>query len=906
MSFYARYSGLFGGSGGGGGSSPLTTKGDIYGFDTADARIPVGADGDVLTADSADPLGVSWQTPLSGAPYQEVPTGLINNVNTVFTVSVAPNSLAAFELFQDGLLLQQIVDYTIVGTTITMTSAPLFGQTLYAVYTVLTGGGAGIITALANTTSINLTNTLGTLSADINDPYFDSRYWSVLGNAGIVGGKIGTTDAQNFDIIAGNSTVATIIESYKGISAAPTIIPVNATGVNQFDWRTFVSPTSSTTSASHSNIYSSLIWDNPNAGFDNSGGSLIASNNAFAHNGTGTINYASTNTNTAGFNSTGVTSQFKGVTSENQISIGATVTDYYGMASGLTTTGGILGTHTGISQYSNFIDTTFSAQSNGVTNSDLFSGTTTLGQGVTGFNSYLQFDDTTTITNQIQGFSSGITLNDDIVANGLVGSNVNVQTNNNAAAGGINLSSVGLGMQGASTATGVNGYNANIQFAGTSAASGVTIANLYARTSDAANLDSLTVINANPEIEGSSTVDNVTMLGIGGQIRGNAVVQNLSGGYINPQMSGSAAADNFTGLQVQPQVNGTATLTNSLTGLQVQPQGTVALNGVTGVNVDMSGAVLDSAYIAAGGQKIGLTINDGSVTAGINYTVPTASSFFHNHHLGGTAIVANGAPVSAFGFGTNLAQTVELHDDWTIDASGLGFVDVGFVGALNFDAGTTMARWTGALGGAGNPAGAGDLTDAIMFRAAGILPQGGALTVTNSYGFQVDPNLFGLTGTNSWGFYEDTAVAENHLSKLAIGTATHKVANSSTALEIGNSKALLNGRGTTAVKNALTALAGMQFYDTTLNQLQTYNGSAWVSAGGYTPPTEIQEVPAGVIDNSNVTFTLSQTPTGNASVKLYQDGLILIQTVDYTIAGATITMAVAPNFAQTLYANYDY
>lgn len=50
---------------GGGSTSPLTTKGDLYGFSTVDARIPVGADGEVLTADSTNALGVSWQT-LSG------------------------------------------------------------------------------------------------------------------------------------------------------------------------------------------------------------------------------------------------------------------------------------------------------------------------------------------------------------------------------------------------------------------------------------------------------------------------------------------------------------------------------------------------------------------------------------------------------------------------------------------------------------------------------------------------------------------------------------------------------------------------------------------------------------------------------------------------------------------------
>lgn len=47
-------------SAGGGSSSPLTTKGDVWGYSTVDARVPVGTNGQVLTADSTQALGIKW------------------------------------------------------------------------------------------------------------------------------------------------------------------------------------------------------------------------------------------------------------------------------------------------------------------------------------------------------------------------------------------------------------------------------------------------------------------------------------------------------------------------------------------------------------------------------------------------------------------------------------------------------------------------------------------------------------------------------------------------------------------------------------------------------------------------------------------------------------------------------
>jgi len=50
------------GAAGTSGTSALTTKGDVQGYDTAGARIPVGSNGKVLAADSAQSLGVGYVT----------------------------------------------------------------------------------------------------------------------------------------------------------------------------------------------------------------------------------------------------------------------------------------------------------------------------------------------------------------------------------------------------------------------------------------------------------------------------------------------------------------------------------------------------------------------------------------------------------------------------------------------------------------------------------------------------------------------------------------------------------------------------------------------------------------------------------------------------------------------------
>lgn len=118
--------------GSGGGSSPLTTKGDLYGYSTLDARIPVGSNGQVLTADSAETLGVKWAT-VTG-------TG-----DVVGPASATDNAIARYDL-TTGKLIQNSGITIADGATGTLSGTNTGDQTITLTGDV-TGSGTGSFAA---------------------------------------------------------------------------------------------------------------------------------------------------------------------------------------------------------------------------------------------------------------------------------------------------------------------------------------------------------------------------------------------------------------------------------------------------------------------------------------------------------------------------------------------------------------------------------------------------------------------------------------------------------------------------------------------------------------------------------------------------------------------------------------
>jgi len=76
------------------GTSPLTTKGDLFTFSTVNARLGVGTNGHVLTADSAEATGIKWAAPEGGGKVLQVVQGTSTTNTSSSSASFADTGLS--------------------------------------------------------------------------------------------------------------------------------------------------------------------------------------------------------------------------------------------------------------------------------------------------------------------------------------------------------------------------------------------------------------------------------------------------------------------------------------------------------------------------------------------------------------------------------------------------------------------------------------------------------------------------------------------------------------------------------------------------------------------------------------------------------------------------------------------
>lgn len=322
----------------------------------------------------------------------------------------------------------------------------------------------------------------------------------------------------------------------------------------------------------------------------------------------------------------------------------------------------------------------------------------------------------------------------------------------------------------------------------------------------------------NTNITTVPATSNITAIACFNQIAIMAATSQFHGVNISPTIT--TLDGSFDAYQSTPQIAGGSGQVQLFSGGMgsVTTSGNTSVMNLNGLTADgkQSQFAADNVHMNIGGTLVPISSAPGGIQ--IQHVLFTSLAMSGVGAITGTDVLCNVLSPDV-DFGT-------ITDSIALGPTGLGIGMVGFAGQLHGHGQMDLLSAVIPTGIFSNDFTLGEWRNVNAY----IINAGYTGACAKATAFYHEVAGAGLFATDHWGLKVVTTGIQNYVESMAFGTGTQKVTNASVAIELGgNSRAFVNLNVTTIEKLALTALPGMQVFDTTLNQLSYYNGTVWVN-----------------------------------------------------------------------------